>query len=120
MGYFRYESAGPCKPEGIGRLISYLAPAGDDVTYRETAAQLNMSQAAVKAAVYRLRRRYRALLRGEIARTVATEDQVAEEIQCLFGAPSRRRPHSKQQISVIPSQVTLLRRIRSAHVDRLL
>ena len=82
------ESAGSCKPEVFKRLIGYLAPAGDDVPYRETAAQLNMSEAAVKAAVYRLRKRYRALLKDEIARTVATESQVEEEIQFLFAALS--------------------------------
>jgi len=82
------ESAGACKPKVFERLISYFAPAGDAVPYRETAAQLNMSEAAVKAAVYRLRKRYRALLKDEIARTVATESQVEEEIQVLFAALS--------------------------------
>jgi len=82
------ESAGSCRPEVFERLIRYFAPAGDDAPYRETAAQLNMSEAAVKAAVYRLRKRYRALLKDEIARTVATESQVEEEIQFLFAALS--------------------------------
>lgn len=82
------ESAGSCKPQVFERLIRYLAPAGDDMPYRETAAQLNMSEAAVKAAVYRLRKRYRALLKDEIARTVATENQVEEEIHFLFAALS--------------------------------
>lgn len=82
------ESAGACKPEVFKRLMSYLAPAGDAVPYRETAAQLDMSEAAVKAAVYRMRKRYRALLKDEIARTVATESQVEEEIRFLFAVLS--------------------------------
>ena len=80
------ESAGACKPEVFERLMGYLAPAGDSAPYSETGAQMNMTEAAVKAAVYRLRKRYRALLKDEIARTVATESEVEEEIQFLFAA----------------------------------
>jgi hypothetical protein len=58
------------------------------VPYRETAAQLNMTEDAVKAAVYRLRKGYRALIKDEIARTVATESEVDEEIRFLFSALS--------------------------------
>jgi len=47
-----------------------------------------MTEAAVKAAVYRLRKRYGALLKDEIARTVATESQVEEETQVLLAALS--------------------------------
>jgi len=32
------ESAGACKPKVFERLISYFAPAGDAMPYRETAA----------------------------------------------------------------------------------
>ncbi len=88
MRRLKDESVGSCKPEVFKRLVSYLAPAGDDVPYSETAVQLDMSEGAVKAAVYRLRKRYRALLKDEIARTVAKEDQVEEEIQFLFAALS--------------------------------
>ena len=82
------ESAGACKPDAFERLMAYLAPAGDAAPYHETGRQLNMTQAAVKAAVYRLRKRYRALLKDEIARTVSTESQVEEEIRFLFSALS--------------------------------
>jgi RNA polymerase sigma-70 factor (ECF subfamily) len=50
------------------------------------AAELKMTEGAVKVAVHRLRRRYRELLRDEIAQTVATEDQIDEEIRHLFAA----------------------------------
>ena len=70
------------------QLITYLAPAGNITPYKETAAQLNMTEAAIKAGVYRLRKRYRALLKDEIARTVATETQVEEEIKFLLSALS--------------------------------
>jgi hypothetical protein len=38
----------------------------------------------VKSAVHRLRQRYRQLLRDEIADTVATPDEVDEEMRYLF------------------------------------
>ena len=53
-----------------------------------TAARLNMTEAAARAAVYRLRRRYRELLKDEIAQTVSQEDQVEEEIRHLLSALS--------------------------------
>jgi RNA polymerase sigma factor (sigma-70 family) len=55
--------------------------------HAEIAAQLAMTPAAVKVAAHRLRRRYRAILQDEISQTVATPEEVAEEIayllQCL-------------------------------------
>ena len=49
-----------------------------------TAARLGMSEGAVKTAAHRLRRRYRELLREEIAQTVASPDEIAAEIRYLF------------------------------------
>lgn len=66
-------------------LRVYICGEPTTVTYRNVAAQLNMTENAVKVAVHRLRRRYRELLRNEIAQTVLTEDQVDEEISYLFG-----------------------------------
>ena len=45
-----------------------------------------MSEGAVKVAIHRLRRRYRELLRDEIARTVAGPADVDDEIRDLFAA----------------------------------
>jgi len=45
-----------------------------------------MSEAAVKVAVHRLRQRYCELLRAEIADTVASPDEVEEEIRPFFAA----------------------------------
>jgi RNA polymerase sigma factor (sigma-70 family) len=70
------------------QLMSYLAPAGDTTSYRETAAQMNMTETAIKAGVYRLRKRYRTLLKEEIAQTVEIETQVEEEIKFLLAALS--------------------------------
>ena len=52
--------------------------------YAELAARLGMSESAVKVAVHRLRQRYREALRIEIANTVATREEIEEEIRYLF------------------------------------
>ena len=53
-------------------------------TYSQTAARLNMTEAAAKKAASRLRQRYRALLRDEIGQTVSGPDEVDDEIRNLF------------------------------------
>jgi RNA polymerase sigma-70 factor (ECF subfamily) len=59
---------------------------GDDPLrpYTAIAAELKMTEGALKALIHRLRRRFRAILRAEIAQTVADPRDVAEEIQHLF------------------------------------
>ena len=52
--------------------------------YAEIAGQLNLTEAAVKMAVHRLRARYREILHAEIADTVAGPEEVEEEIRHLF------------------------------------
>ncbi len=54
--------------------------------YAEWAAALGMSEGAVRVAVHRFRRRFGELLRSEIAHTVATPEEVDEEIRHLFAA----------------------------------
>lgn len=68
------------------RLKVCLLGVEDSVSYRQLAAELDMTEGAIKVAVYRLRKRYRELLRQEIIQTVATTDEVDEEIQNLFAA----------------------------------
>lgn len=57
---------------------------GLDVTYAVIAEQLGMSEVAVKVAVHRLRRRFRDVLREEIAHTVADPAEIDEEIRQLL------------------------------------
>lgn len=52
--------------------------------YAELAKRMNVTEGTVKATVFRLRQRYRQLLRDEIAQTVAEPNEVDEELRHLF------------------------------------
>ncbi len=67
----------------------HLTADKSSVPYREMAGELEMSEGAVRVAAHRLRRRYRELLRDEIAQTVTSEDQIDQEIRDLFVALAR-------------------------------
>lgn len=75
---------------GRSRLLDQLGPTLTDgrgtSPYGDVAAALGMSVPAVKMAASRLRKRYRALVREEVARTVETEDDVDDEVRDLFAA----------------------------------
>ena len=80
------ELASKNKQELFDHLKIYLTAEKGSIPYRDMAADLNITEGAVRTAVHRLRRRYRKLLRDEIAQTVTTEDQIDEEIDDLFAA----------------------------------
>jgi RNA polymerase sigma-70 factor (ECF subfamily) len=71
------------------RLRVYLQGDRSGPSYAETAAQQGMSEGAVKVAVHRMRHRYGAMLREEIARTVASPDEVDAELQHLLSVLNR-------------------------------
>jgi len=56
------------------------------VPYAELAARLNMPENTLKTLVHRIRRRYREILREEVAQTVASPNDVEEELRSLFRA----------------------------------
>jgi len=62
------------------------------IGYAALAADLGMTEGAVKKAAERLRKRYQHLLRVEIASTVADADQIDDEIACLIAALRRQVP----------------------------
>jgi RNA polymerase sigma factor (sigma-70 family) len=68
------------------RLEGYLTGEQDALPYRQLAADIGMSEGAVKVTVHRLRRRFGALLREEIGETVSTPSEVDDEIRELFRA----------------------------------
>jgi RNA polymerase sigma-70 factor (ECF subfamily) len=69
-------------------LFPYLTESGGLPTYGAVAAQLGVTESAVKVAVHRLRQRLGAILRLEVATTVATADEVEDEVRELIRAVS--------------------------------
>ena len=59
---------------------------GEDASYQQVADRLGLSVGAIKTTIHRMRSRYRALLREEVTRTVATPAEVEEELRCLRAA----------------------------------
>ncbi|MDB6140638.1 MAG: hypothetical protein JWO94_3710, partial [Verrucomicrobiaceae bacterium] len=55
-----------------------------DVSYVETGARLGMNENAVKQAVFRMRKKYRELLRWEVAQTVSNPADVEAELRELL------------------------------------
>jgi len=56
--------------------------------YAEVAAELGLTEGALKVAVHRLRQRYRELLRAEVANTVARPEDVDDELRHLIAVIS--------------------------------
>jgi RNA polymerase sigma factor (sigma-70 family) len=77
---------------GKSDLFDRLRPLleGNDLadSYKEIGERLQMSEGAVKVAAHRFRRRYRQILREEVARTVADPTDVDAEIADLLEALS--------------------------------
>lgn len=67
-------------------LKPVLTAEKDSIPYAAVAGKLGTTEGAVKVAVHRLRKRYRQLLREEIAHTVASPAEVDEEIRHPFAA----------------------------------
>jgi RNA polymerase sigma-70 factor (ECF subfamily) len=58
------------------------------VSYATFARALGIQETAVKNLVHRLRERYRALLREEVAETVGGENEIDDELRYLCAALS--------------------------------
>ena len=74
--------------ETAGRIDQFEAlkgslTGGEESSREEIAAQLDMSEDAVKVAIHRLRKRYRTLLRAAIAETVNNETDLDDEMHYL-------------------------------------
>ncbi|MES2707961.1 MAG: hypothetical protein V4726_15315 [Verrucomicrobiota bacterium] len=75
-----YRSAG--KAEVFLALQDHLTGGGSE-DYGRAAAALGLSPAGVRYAAFKLRERYRALLRAAIQQTVTTETEIGDELQHL-------------------------------------
>lgn len=70
-------------------LEGFLPGGFQEESYDAVASRLDMTSGAVKVAVHRLRRRYRELLRAEVAALVSEPSEVDEELRYLHGILSR-------------------------------
>lgn len=86
MARLREEFALAGKAEFFDQLKSFMTAEKDAATYADAAAKLITTEAAVKMSVQRMRRRYRELLRAEIANTVADPEQIDEELRNMAQA----------------------------------
>lgn len=82
----RQEHADAGKADLFEHLKVFLTGDRNTSSYSDLAARLNKSEAALKMTVSRMRQRYGQLLRDEIARTVATPEEAADELRALFAA----------------------------------
>jgi RNA polymerase sigma factor (sigma-70 family) len=78
------EYRGDGKLQLFESLKETLVGARASQPYARFAKQLGMAEGAMRVAVHRLRKRYRALLEAEIANTVTSRDEVKLEMAYLF------------------------------------
>lgn len=67
-------------------LSRYLAVDSADIEYAKVAKHLGTDEPGIKRLLFRMRQRYRSLLREEVAQTVENESQIDDEIRYLCGA----------------------------------
>src|SRR5262249_1357680 len=80
----RDECAADDKAHLFDRLRGFLSSSSEHESYAEVAAELGTNEPATRQAVRRLRQRYRELMRAEIAQTVASPEEIDDEIRHLF------------------------------------
>ncbi|MCP5524713.1 MAG: sigma-70 family RNA polymerase sigma factor [Verrucomicrobiales bacterium] len=81
---------GECKATGKLSLFEHLRAVQEDEgqSQEQLAAALGMTESALKSALFRLRSRYREILRHEVAQTVSDPGQIDGEIRYLLKAVS--------------------------------
>ncbi len=77
------------KAEVFTVLKPWLTGESADLSMEKAAAALGMSEGAVKVAIHRLRQRFRALIRSEIAQTVEGDEAIASEMSYLVSVLAR-------------------------------
>lgn len=71
------------KPALFKRVRVFLSGDKAELTYAKVGADLRLTEGAVKVAVHRLRRRYRDLLREQVAQTVHAPADLEDELRNL-------------------------------------
>ena len=86
LGRLRDECAAEGNSERFAALKQHLTAGKGEIPYAHAAAELGMDEGAVRVAVHRLRKRYRELLREEVAQTLGDPSMIGEEMAALLGA----------------------------------
>jgi RNA polymerase sigma-70 factor (ECF subfamily) len=84
LARLRGEYQGAGKGELFDQLKGFLLGESATATHASAGQVLGMTEGAVKVAAHRLRKRYRELLRQEVAQTVADKSEVDDELRALF------------------------------------
>lgn len=74
------------KQDRFHDLKQFLRPTNRAEAFSDVAAELDMSEGAVKVAVHRLRQKFRELLRTEVANTVEADQEINSELDYLLAA----------------------------------
>ena len=73
----------------VGELIAaersdMIRGIGKHGGFPAVAEQLGLNEGALKAAIHRLRQRFRALVKAQIEQTVSTDDELRDELRYLI------------------------------------
>jgi RNA polymerase sigma factor (sigma-70 family) len=86
MNRLREEFGQANKAAEFERLKVFLTADKSAIAYADVARDLGTSEGAARVAVHRLRRRFREVFREEVAHTVASAEDVTEELRHLLAA----------------------------------
>jgi len=79
-----------CESRGRRRVFEVLSPylsaERNDLSYARLATRLRVPESFVKKLIYRMRQRYRVLLRDQVRQTVADSAEIDEELRHLCGS----------------------------------
>jgi len=67
-------------------LFPKIAAPEEAGSYQEVAAKLNTSEGSVRTGIHRMKQKYQKILRAEVAKTVASPEEIDSELLALFDA----------------------------------
>ncbi len=77
-------NAEPTRREYFLKLRSYIAADSDNVPYAQAAQELQVTETALRVQVHRLRRKFRELLRQNVAETLVDPGEIDDELNYLL------------------------------------
>lgn len=86
LARLRNEFAAAGREQEFDQLKQFLTASRGEIPYADVAKALSMKEGAVRVAVHRLRRRFRELFREQIAQTVASAEEIDDEVRHLMKA----------------------------------